>query len=181
MRLAFNRSLVNNYSWLPKGTSSSILNINAKGQWSIIAAICCDGECLIQIFKSTINSELFQQFLCILNYVLKTTNKIWIKNVVLNLDNASIHSSEKTKKLFELMKYNVNYLPPYCPHLAPVELLFKIIKTKVRSYHSDIELDFSRNSGRDCLFQVCSTITANEIKRLWSLFIKQAKICIINT
>ena len=146
MRLAFNRSLVNNYSWLPKGVSSSILNINAKGRWSIIAVICCDGELLIQIFKSTIDSELFLQFLCILNYALKATVKYWIKNVVLNLDNASIHSSEKTKKLLTLMKYNVNYLLPYCPHLAPVELLFKIIKTKVRWNYSNVELDFSKNS-----------------------------------
>ena len=42
----FNRSLTNNYSWMPKGVINSILNINVKGRWSIIAAIWIDREFL---------------------------------------------------------------------------------------------------------------------------------------
>ena len=127
----FNRSLTNNYSWLPKGISNSILNINATGRWSIIVAIWWDGEFLVQIRKSTIDSELFQQFLCILNYVLNFTMKTKTQTVVLNIDNASTHVSERTKKVLSKMNCWVNFLPPYCPHLAPVELFFKILKLKL--------------------------------------------------
>ena len=57
-----------------------------------------------------------------------------IQNVILNMDNASIHTSDKTKKLLALFEYEVKFLPPYTPKLAPVELFFNIIKQKIRSY-----------------------------------------------
>ena len=121
----FNRSLTNNYSWLPKGISNSILNINATGRWSILVAIRWDGEFLVQIHKSIIDSELFQQFLCILNYVLNFTMKTNSQTIVLNIDNASTNVSERTKMVLSKMNCWVNFLPPYCPHLAPVELFFQ--------------------------------------------------------
>ena len=60
MKQIFNRSLRSNYSWLPVGKTNPIININAKGRWSVIAAIWSDGEFIIQILNSTVTSDLFQ-------------------------------------------------------------------------------------------------------------------------
>ena len=58
MNPVFNLALKRNYSWLPVGVTNSIININATGRWSIIAAICSDGEFIIQIVNSTVNSTV---------------------------------------------------------------------------------------------------------------------------
>ena len=180
MKQAFNRSLINNYSWLPKGINSSILNINAKGRWSMITAVWWDGEFIVQIFNSTINSQLFQQFLCVLNYALKYEIKNCIQNVIICMDNAAIHTSKSTIKVLSNMKHKTNFFPPYWPHLAPVELFFKLIKSKIRSNYSKIQLDFSGTSGRDWICKVWSAITTQAVKKIWICFIKQAKKWILN-
>ena len=145
MKLVFNRSLRSNYSWLPIGKTNPIININAKGRWSIIAAIWSDGEYIIQILNSTITSNQFQEFIWILSFALKQTMQTRIQNVILNMDNASIHTSDKTKKLLALFEYEVKFLPPYTPKLAPVELFFNIIKQKIRSYWWKKIIDFDKN------------------------------------
>ena len=93
MKLVFNHNLVNSYSWLPKGITSSIININSKGRCSVVAAILSNGEYILQIFKSTIDSRLFWQFLWILNYAVKSTIKKRKDDIIINMDNAATHVS----------------------------------------------------------------------------------------
>ena len=176
---SFNRSLKNNYSWMPKGITNSIINDTAKGRWSIIAAICSNGEYLIQIFLSTVDSEKYQQFIWILNFAIKAILKNKHKDVIVWCDNASVHSSDSTKKLFDYLNLNIFYLPPYCPHLAPVELLFKIIKTKIRSKFSEIEVNFEKDSGKQLIYNSMNDVTPFHIKQLWKWFVKEAKKLII--
>ena len=38
------------------------------------------------------------------------------------MKNASTHVWESTKKVLSLLKYDIDYLSPYCSHQAPVEL-----------------------------------------------------------
>ena len=178
MNQVFNRSLKNNYSWLPIGIPSSIININSKGRWSIIAAIWSDGEFIIQIVNSTTNSEIFQEFICILNYALKFVMKSETKNIYFIMDNATIHTCEKTKKLFTNFKNIVKYLPPYSPKLAPVELIFNIVKQKIRMKNSEEYIDFDKQSGKNCIYFSINSILKSHIKALWLVFVNQAMICI---
>ena len=71
MKPVFNRSLKSNYSWLPIGKTNSIININAKGRWSVVVGLWSDGEFLIQIFNSTVTSDLFREFIWVLTFALK--------------------------------------------------------------------------------------------------------------
>ena len=180
MRLHFNRSLRSNYSWLPKGINSQIVNLNVKGTWSIISAIWSNGEYFIQIVKSTINQEIFQEFIWMVYYCLKTILKNELENAVFILDNATIHSSLKTQKLFTLLKLNIDYLPPYSPKLAAIELLFNIIKNKIRSKYSDIAIDFWEESGRDWIYNSINDIKPFHLIQLWIQIIKHAKFWIIH-
>ena len=67
-------------------------------------------------------------------------------NIIIWLDNASIYSYDSTKRLFAYLNLNAFYLSPYWPHLAPVKLLFKIIKSKIRSKFWVKEINFDKNS-----------------------------------
>ena len=87
------------------------------------------------------------------------------QNIIIWLDNASIHSSDSTKRLFAYLNLNIFYLPPYWPHLAPVELLFKIIKSKIRSKFWEKEINFDKNSGMEWIYCV--------LKETNTLYVKQ--------
>ena len=179
MKHHFSRLLKCNYSWLPKGFTSSIINLNARGTCSMIAALCSDGEFILQIVRSTINQEIFQNFIWIMNFILKNSIKDQIENVIINLDNASIHTSKQTKKLLYALKLKVSYLPPYSPKLAPVELFFNIIKSKIRSNFSNQIIDFSKESGLNWIYESLKDVANYQLVQLWIRMINQAKQWII--
>ena len=56
MSVLFNRSLKSEYSWLPKGKTSSIINNFAKGRYSMISAILTNGEFICSIIDETENT-----------------------------------------------------------------------------------------------------------------------------
>ena len=180
MKHHFSRSVNKNYSWLPKGWSSSIVNLNKKGSWSMIAALWWDGEFLIQIVKSTVNQSKFQKFFCILNFWLNSLMKSEKENIIVNLDNASIHTSALTRRLFWAFGIKVWFLPPYSPKLAPIEILFNIIKTKIRSFRNIKCIDFEKDSGVKWIFDSIKTIKRDQLIQIWLKVIKNSKAIIIN-
>jgi transposase len=57
------------------------------------------------------------------------------KEIVIILDNASIHKSKKVKKYLERHpSIHLFYLPTYSPEYNPVELFWKWIKPKVYGF-----------------------------------------------
>ncbi len=57
------------------------------------------------------------------------------KEIVLIVDNASIHKSKETTAYLERYKnIHIFYLPPYSPQYNPVELFWKWIKPKVYGF-----------------------------------------------
>ena len=51
-------------------------------------------------------------------------------NTVLSLDNAPTHCSETSINFLKNQGFNTIFLPAYSPQLAPVEVLFSILKQK---------------------------------------------------
>jgi len=75
------------------------------------------------------DSKYFLQFLTQLNQ--RTSNK----QIVIILDNASIHRSKKTKEFLRRHKnIHLFYLPPYSPEYNPVEMFWRWIKPKVYGF-----------------------------------------------
>ena len=62
MSLVFKRDLKIEYSWLPRGITSSIINQTYSGRNSMIAAFCSDGQYICALINDTINSQCFQGF-----------------------------------------------------------------------------------------------------------------------
>ena len=64
----FNHDIKTWYSWLPKGKTSAIINQSSSNSISMIAAFCSDLEFLCSLHHSTINAEIFWNFLRVIKY-----------------------------------------------------------------------------------------------------------------
>ena len=126
MNLVFNRDLKMEYSWLPKGITSAIVNQLHSGSRGLIATFCSDGEFLCVWINKTVNSEWFASFLWILKYFLKLRRINYEDNVKIMLYNAPYHSSIATKEIIKKLRLSFFFLPPYSPALAPVEQFLKL-------------------------------------------------------
>ena len=58
----------------------------------MISALWSDGQFIIQIVRSIIDQQQFQEFIWIINFIFKSILKIEMNNVILTLDNASVHT-----------------------------------------------------------------------------------------
>ena len=176
---SFTRALKTEYSWLPVGESSMIINDNWKGSASLIMAIGSNSQWFGIIIQKTVNSEVFWIFLNLLKRVLKDTRDKKYKLSLIILDNARIHCSSYTKKIIKYLKFEVKALPPYCPEVTPVEHIFRAIKSKLRSLNSMQTIDFGEQSGvskiRDCAVDISKYIHKSawtEVIKEWSNEIK---------
>ena len=68
----FGQSVKANYSWLPKGRSSVIINDVYRGRANLILGISQDGDCLGLISSKTISSEDYCLYLLVLSKALKS-------------------------------------------------------------------------------------------------------------
>ena len=86
--------------------------------------------------------------------------------------NARIHHTLKVKQIAYLKNFEMYYLPQYSPDLAPVELVFGLIKRKLRWKISNQGWNFSKNDGKDAIVNAWCEIDKESIKRMWIQTIK---------
>ena len=55
------------------------------------------------------------------------------KRICLILDNFSVHKSAFIKKIAKILNIELINLPPYSPHLNPIEQLWRIMKNIIRN------------------------------------------------
>lgn len=84
-----------------------------------------DGTCDTDVFNDWLASELLP------NLKPKT---------VIVLDNATFHKSQLTIELVKMAGCQLLFLPPYSPHLNPIEKLWANIK-RIWGYAEDVSLD----------------------------------------
>ena len=175
----FTRSVKINYSYLPKGESSSIINTTCTGSTSLIWAFLTNGNWLWMTVNDTTKSVDFWLFLYILNqYVTK-----WFENqlnyVTLTMDNASIHLTKQSKELSKDLGFEIMTLPPYCPQLAPWELVFGMVKKIVSKGSIDKCINFSKSSGKVVIAKALQSLDTIKTLNMWKNIIHQAKRIII--
>ena len=167
MSRVFSRNLKQNYSWLPKGIGSQIINAKYYGTWSLIAGICSDEQFIWMIVHQTVNSEVFQKYLSILWFAIDRRPDLKDHKVTLSLDNASIHHSKDTMNRLQQLRLNVDFIPAYSPMLAPVEVFFKQSKTKMRRCSEFKKQNLSHQSGYVELCRLILELEGEPIKYSW--------------
>ena len=178
---SYSRTIKRNYSWLPIGYLSPILNTRWTGRVSIIFSLFNTGDWLWMSVGGTTKSKEYCLFLMILD----SYTKMWVCKqrtpIKLMVDNASIHVSKESKRIWNYLNFEIHALPPYSPNLSPVEMIFGISKRKIAFVPSSTKINFSSSRGRMTIINSFNTLSKRVIVGLWRELVKQAKICIMKT
>ena len=88
------------------------------------------------------------------------------------VDNASIHLTALTKRVWSYLKLEINALPAYNPQLAPVELVFGISKKKIQWKNRTKPVNFGNPSGKKMVMESLKTLDTNTCNKIWSKFVR---------
>ena len=128
---SINRSVKIAYSWGVNGQPIEFQNISLSGSASIIMAICSNGAWISKVINETIDSNNFIWFLKILISWFQSNNYFEYSQVILLLDNCSIHKNDLTIIVLQRFKFTTLFILVYSPDFAPVEFWFSLIKRKL--------------------------------------------------
>ena len=143
----FTRSVKWDYSWLPKDKSHPIINSSWIGRASMIFAILSNWEWIWMLKSGTIKSEDFIKFLLILEIYICKSLIIDKESTLITLDNSPVHISKISKLAAKHLRLNLSLLPPYSSTLAPVELIFGVLKSRIAVERRYKVINFGQSSG----------------------------------
>ena len=176
---SFGRSVKQNYAWLPKNQSSGIVNVGALGRTTLIFALMSTGSWIGLLVNETVTGQDFNVFLYLLRIYIDSTFKDLIGKAIVTIDNASIHLTADNKKTAAKYGFEMLGLPPYWPHLAPVEYVFGMIKGYIRNKSFSKELDYSNASGKEAIVSGLALLSKEKAQRMWTKIAKTARIAIL--
>ena len=171
----FSRSTKQCYSWLPKGISSRIHNGKYTGSMSLLSAISTNGTSFTAVYRWTVNIKVFCHYLeSLFQYINRKEEGLLPKTLIL-MDNCPYQKSNQVKNLMRDWKANWVYLPPYSPELAPIELLFRSLKAKLRAHSGVEEVSISSQRGFEAVYMAFKRIRPKEVINYWRQFFDQIK------
>ena len=152
-----------------------LCNIKYSNSLSLISAASTDGWVFSGLSYAKVDSEIFRSYLNgLMEYILRR-NKWAPSKVLLILDNAPIHHSNKTKEALMAAGVSVIYLPQYWPELAPIESVFNSFKRKLSKYEDSRIIDLKSEIARRRIVQTMASIDSAEVKRHWANVFKEMR------
>ena len=135
--------------------------------FSTIAAMTPFGFLCWRIFEGNVAADQFRGFL---EDILQPY--ITINNWVL-LDNAAQHHTEETRAELERVTHGqYYYVPPYSPHLKPVERGFKLVKEWIRSHEEEAIQDPVQYINLAFQNYAINGAAADSILHLWDGYVR---------
>ncbi|KAG0435081.1 hypothetical protein DMUE_4896 [Dictyocoela muelleri] len=122
----FNLHLTLNYGYSPKNIKAYTTVPNSKG--TNVSFMCTISNNGIYRYKIKIGSFKSTDLLDFINNDIPLLTNNSIKHII--MDNASIHKTQEVALAFAQRGYIVHFLPPYSPHLNPIEEFFSAFKSK---------------------------------------------------
>ena len=110
---------------------------------SCIVAIACDGLVALEATTTTVNAEIFFDFVrgSLIPNMLPFDGSS--PRSVAVMDNCSIHHADSVKKLFQQAGILLIFLPPYSPDLNPIVIELAFAKVKRYLKENDELLQFA--------------------------------------
>ena len=133
------------HGWIRTGQDKAIETTGSRSRLNIVGALNLSdiGRTVIDDYES-INSENIVRFLCKLRESYPLAHKLH-----LILDGAGYHRSDLVKDAAFVLNIELHYLPPYSPHLNPIERLWKVMNEQVRNnVYFKSKRDFEAAIGR---------------------------------
>ena len=177
---SFDRSIKEAYSWLPRGESHPILNDRFKGRAWLILATWSDGRWFGIVVQKTVNSAIFWIFLKLIELLLQNENLQRAEMPMVIMDNARTHWSQFTKQWADKLPFDLRFLAPYWPELAPVEQAFGVVKTKLRGLEPTRNVNFGSKGGAELILSLIGEIEESTWINSWTKAIKAAKKSVMN-
>ena len=150
-------------SWLKRGWSNEVTNISFKGSQSIILGIASNGAWLASPLTKRNNSYSFLQFLQTLMKWIVFDLNIDTTNVILMMDNWSIHKTKKIISYLESTGWITVYIPAYTPTFAPVELIFYTLKIYLWKQCKDLSIELTGTEGHENIREALSSLSKDQI------------------
>ena len=138
--------------------------------------ICSNGVWIAWWTNKTFNYEKFLLFLNHIDDWLKENNCFGYSEVLIIMDNWSIHKTSNVKD--EIIKSNIKwiYQPWYTPQWAPVENYFSILKDKLKKRKSKKIINLSLKENFNVIYESMGSISSLIIKNLFKNLMRQLKM-----
>ena len=151
------------YSWMTRGQSWKIENNVWGRSKSLIVAVTSNGELFYSFIESTYKSDSFISFMKKLLLWVENDLDHRLKDTIILLDNWKVHKSKSTTDF--LLNNNATYvfIPPYSPEIAPIELIFGVMKRWLLIQIPKIGIKLNKRSGEREIREAFATISKNEI------------------
>ena len=140
---SFIKSIKSNYSWLQTGESYPKVNVWGTVRAVVLFALISNGDWFWFVSKNTTDSKVIWNFITLLSKFIEQWMNFSVSDSELLLDNASIHLSAATRHFTKKLGMQMQFLPPYSPKLAPVEIVFGMLKNKLRAKKSQHVIRYS--------------------------------------
>ena len=135
------RSSMRQYAWSLRGAQALVNVAFRRGKRvSILAALSTNGFLAWGLTSGTFDRCLFHDN--IVTKILPKMNRFPLPFSILVLDNARIHCYKELLEAAAAVGVLVIFLPPYCPHLNPIEFAFGLFKKWIQKH---MNLAFSQN------------------------------------
>ena len=164
---SINRHITKNYSWTIKGKQWEALNTPFTGSTSICMAICSNGSWICLLTNQTFNSNRFLVFFEYLEDWLKCNKYFNYEEILLIMDNCSIHKTEAIKNKINNKDIKLMYLPPYTPQWAPIEDCFALIKNKLRNSKIKNTINLSLKRNYNYIYDWIKWVTSSSVKKMY--------------
>lgn len=139
------------YAWQPKGEVIEVPAAHSK-RVNVLGFISIDNKFESFVFQCTVDSQLV---IDCFNLFCQRINK----RTVIVIDNAPIQTSDEFQDYIPIWKKQgliIKYLPPYCPELNLIEILWRKIKYEWLPFAAYSSFQSLLNSIIDILAQVGS-------------------------
>lgn len=124
---------------------------------SAIAAISSDGVMYHELIHSTVNGDIFWDF--VRGSLIPNMQPFPNKNSILVMDNCSIHHVQSVKETVESAGILTLFLPPYSPDFNPIENVFGSVKKYLKSHDDIIQ---AANNFEDIFVSAFNAITSTQ-------------------
>ena len=156
-----------------RGASGEVQNKNISGSISLVMAILNNGSWFWSIIESTINTNIFTSFINCLKVWIDKNEGFGKSNILLLLDNCPLHRSKIALNSLNGSGIHVIFLPAYSPQLAPIELIFGIIKRRFLDNSKGSNIKLGDANSHNLLWRTLNTLSKRNIRSCFKWFLKE--------
>lgn len=120
-----------------------VTQFHREYRYQILPAYTQDGILLSRVYQGSTDLDVFEDFL---EQLLHHCGRWPEHSSVLIMDNASFHHSDRIDQMCLDAGVKLVYLPPYSPHLNPIEEFFAKLKAFIKKRWNEYE----DNPVQDC-------------------------------